>query len=101
MLDSEKIRNVLISKGFQKVYIVEKNLQCILFLCVYNNRNYLIAFYQGDVAVYSKLLDPTNISSLYWKCEYLRYIPNGLYAFAQNIESLIDKAIQKIKLITT
>lgn len=99
MLDPENIKNMLISRGFQKVYIVEKDLQCVLFLCVYSNRNYLIAFYQGDITVYSKLSDPTNISSLYWKCKYLKYIPNGLYVFAQNIESLIDKVLQKIKSI--
>jgi len=99
MLNPEDIKNILISKGFQKVYVVEKDLQCILFLCVYNDKNYLIGFYQGDNAMYSKLLDSANISSLYWKCEYLKYIPNGLYAFAQNIESLVDKVLQKIRLI--
>ncbi len=99
MLNPENIKNMLISKGFQKAYIVERDLQCTLFLCVYDDKNYLIAFYQGDIAIYSKLLESTNISSLYWKCEYLKYIPNGLYAFAQSIESLIDKVLHKIKLI--
>ncbi len=98
-LDTNTIRNILIQKGFEKVYLVEKEHNCVLFLGKIGDFNIIIGIYSGVRSLYAKIVDASKVLEPYWKCEYLEYVPHGLYTFSNNIDELIEKIVSKAKII--
>ncbi|MEM1541557.1 MAG: hypothetical protein QW101_01800 [Ignisphaera sp.] len=83
----------LLEKSFKKVYVIEEGARCILFLALHNNAQYLITVINGDYSIYSKVVPADLLIETYWNCNYVLYTPQGLYAFAKNVEELINKII--------
>lgn len=95
LVDSAEIRKVLKFVGVEKVYVVDEDLNNQLLLGFYAGKQYLILIAKGRYAWYSKIVPAEIVLEPYWKCNYIIYIPEGLYAFARNISELSTK-ISKI-----
>ncbi len=97
MLDREKVKEVLLRAGMEKVFIEEVNYECVLALGTCEGRELLIMVIQGVHAVYAKVLPAENLPSPYWRCNYVEYTPIGLYTFASSLDELSEKLKPKIK----
>lgn len=96
--DPISMKILLEKSGFMKVYTVYENPICTLFLVVYNENQYLVAVVKGERSIYSKVVPADTLIEIYWKCEYvIYYTPQGLYAFADNINDLVNKVIRIVK----
>ncbi|MEM0026746.1 MAG: hypothetical protein QXT53_02955 [Ignisphaera sp.] len=96
LLDINHVRNLLVQKGFEKVYLIEKEHNCLLFLGEIKGSHVIIGIYRGSKTIYAKIVNIQHVLEPYWKCDYLDYIPYGLYAFSNGIEELVDKILMKI-----
>ena len=96
MLSSDKVKEILLQIGVEKVLIEESSYDCILALTLYKGREVLVAIMQGGHAVYAKIVPAESTPLQYWKCRYIEYIPMGLYAFAKNLNELADKLRHKM-----
>ncbi len=97
MLDREKVKEILLRAGMEKVFIEEASYECVLAIGVREGRELLVAVIQGAHAVYAKVLPAENLPSPYWKCNYVEYMPIGLYTFASNLDELSEKLKPKIE----
>uniref|UniRef100_A0A7C2VL56 Uncharacterized protein n=1 Tax=Ignisphaera aggregans TaxID=334771 RepID=A0A7C2VL56_9CREN len=95
--DITSIRNTLINSGFEKIYTIDENPWCILLLGIYGGNQYLILLAKGDLSWYSKVVPAANVLEPYWRCNYIVYVPEGLYVFADNAPTLVEKIISLVK----
>lgn len=96
LLDANHIKDLLMQRGLEKVYIIEKEYNCILLLGEVRGSHVVIGIYQGSRSIYAKIVNVQHVLEPYWKCDYLDYVPYGLYTFSNSIEELVDKIIMKI-----
>ena len=96
MLSSDKVKEILSRIGVEKVLIEESSYDCVLALTLYRGREMLIAIVQGEHAVYAKIVPAESTPLQYWKCGYIEYMPTGLYAFAKDLNKLVDKLKHKM-----
>ncbi len=97
MLDREKVKEILLRAGMEKVFIEEASYDCVLALGTREGKELLVAVIQGAHAVYAKVLPAENLPPSYWRCSYIEYTPIGLYAFASSLDELSEKLRPKIE----
>lgn len=95
-LDFEALRSFLISLGVEKLYIVDKNLDKVLLLGIYAGHQFLILIAKGEHLWYSKIVFADILFEPYWRCEYIIYVPEGLYVFAKDLKELTINIIKTL-----
>ncbi|MCC6045567.1 MAG: hypothetical protein LM572_02185 [Ignisphaera sp.] len=100
-IDVETLKNLLLQKGFEKVFTVEKTHDCVLLLGRLNGVEILVGIYTGLHSLYAKIAKASEILEPYWRCEYMEYFPQGLYTFSQmkNLDELAHNIIVKAEAI--
>jgi hypothetical protein len=94
--DIETIRCKLSSLGMTRLYIADKNFNKVLFLGVYLDHQFLILIAKGENSWYSKVVFADELLEPYWRCEYIIYVPEGLYTFARDLDELANKIVDTI-----
>lgn len=97
LYDSVSIKKLLTNAGINKAYIIDENLYCTLFLGIYNDQQYIILIAKGTHSFYSKIVPASTVLETYWRCNYITYVPEGLYVFAKSVEELINKIMKIIE----
>jgi hypothetical protein len=100
-LEISTVKQVLMQKGFEKIFVVESRHDCVLLLIEFKGVNILAGIYKGLHSVYAKVVRADDLLEPYWRCDYLEYIPQGLYTFSEskNIEELAQKIVAKAEII--
>jgi len=99
MLSSDKVKEILLRIGVEKVLVEESSYDCVLTLTLYKGREMLVAIMQGGHAVYAKIVPAESTPLQYWRCGYIEYIPMGLYTFAKDLNELANKLKHKMNRI--
>ncbi len=92
-----EIKKALEDLGFEKVREIERDPLCLLLLLTIEGREVLVEIAQGTRALYAKIVPADRVPPSYWKCGYLGYVPNGLYAFADNVAELARRISDKVR----
>lgn len=93
--DSAVIKHKLAEIGVEKLYVVDEEIDCVLFLGVHRDHQFLILVSKGKFSWYSKIVPANIVLEPYWNCKHVIYVPEGLYVFAEDIEELV-KRITKV-----
>lgn len=90
-MTEEFIRKISAKTG--KV-ISEHERDYLLILTNVKEKNVVICFREGNWGYYTKIVLEKNLSFI--NCMEAEYSPTGLYAFAQDIDELVEKTYSKI-----
>lgn len=94
--DFEVLKNLLTRLGIEKLYIVDKEVDKMLFLGIYTGQQFLILAAKGEYSWYSKVVFADSLLEPYWRCEYLTYFPEGLYVFAKDVHELATNIVKTL-----
>lgn len=95
--DSATIKRKLAEIGIEKLYIVDEDVDCVLFLGIYRDQQFLILVSRGKFSWYSKIVPANIVLEPYWNCKHIIYVPEGLYVFADDIEELTKCITEVLK----
>jgi len=80
-----------------KLYVIEEKYNCILITAASNNDTILIAVFGGQHSLYAKIVKATEVPLHYQSCEYVEYVPYGLYAFGRDASTLAQNIVNKVQ----
>uniref|UniRef100_A0A7J3QE88 Uncharacterized protein n=1 Tax=Ignisphaera aggregans TaxID=334771 RepID=A0A7J3QE88_9CREN len=95
MIDVEEFRKKLIDLGFDKVYVLKKELGCVIYIGIFQNRELIIAISRGMASLYAKIFLADAILSSHLQCNYIKYFPMGWYVFSNDVNDLAKRLINK------
>jgi hypothetical protein len=95
MMDVEEFRKKLIDLGFDKVYVLKKELSCVIYIGIFQNRELIITISRGMASLYAKIFLADAILSSHLQCNYIKYFPVGLYVFSDDVNDLAKRLINK------
>uniref|UniRef100_A0A7C4FH69 Uncharacterized protein n=1 Tax=Ignisphaera aggregans TaxID=334771 RepID=A0A7C4FH69_9CREN len=100
-IDVETLKGLLLQKGFEKVFTIERTHGCLLLLGRLREIDVIIGIYSGLHSIYAKIIESGEVLEPYWRCDYMEYFPQGLYAFSQakDLEELAQNIVTKTKII--
>lgn len=94
--DFDALKSLLSSLGIEKIYVVDRDPSRVLILGICSNHQFLILVAKGENSWYSKIVFANEVLELYWKCEYITYVPEGLYVFAKDLNELANKIVNTL-----
>lgn len=96
MVKVEEFRVMLTRVGFEKSYLIEELPNCSMYMGVYRGKEFIIAVFRGLSALYVKIVPAALISTSYWRCNYVKYLPIGWYVFSSSFDDLINRLAEKM-----
>ncbi len=94
------IERIIKGTPLEKFKVLEEDRGCVLLMGVYRDRTFIVAFMEGDRSRYAKIVLAECTPSSYWHCDYIEYVPQGLYVFRDNLERLINVVLVKLELMS-
>ena len=80
-----------------KLYVLEEKYNCILITAATNNDTVLVAVFGGQHSLYAKVVKAAEVPLHYQSCEYVEYVPYGLYAFGRDSSTLVQSIVNKVQ----
>ena len=100
-INIEYLVNKLKEIGFSRAKLVKSEINCYILITEVLDEQFLISVRRGTISnkLIAKIVPAYMLPYKYWSCIYLEYIPQGLYAFAENEDTLTDQILRKCKRI--
>jgi len=80
-----------------KLYVLEEKYNCILIAAATNNDTVLVAVFGGQHSLYAKVVKAAEVPLHYQSCEYVEYVPYGLYAFGRDSSTFVQSIVNKVR----
>jgi len=93
MISYSDVREALQRANISKATLLAQEMECILLMIEVHGRSFVLALYEGERSLYAKIVPQEKI--LNPNCTSILYEPHGLYAFADSLNELISRAIDK------
>jgi len=100
-IDTEFLVNKLKEIGFSRAKLVKSETNCSVIITEILNEQFLVSIRKGVISnkLIAKIVPAYTLPYRYWSCIYLEYIPQGLYAFADDENELANQILKKCKRI--
>ncbi|MEM2528204.1 MAG: hypothetical protein QXF17_07040 [Ignisphaera sp.] len=99
ILTIEELRKMMIDIGFEKIYLVEEEPNCVVYIGIYKGKEIIVTIFKGISAVYAKMIPADLLPTSNWHCHYIKYSPIGWYIFSSSISDLVMRLGKKLSKI--
>ena len=95
----EEVKDILRELGMEKVYEIDRWMDCTLYITSFRGMEFIVAVTKGRNTLYAKIIPAHQIPTSYWSCRYVDYVPSGLYAFGKDVSELCRNIVNKAELL--